>query len=353
MSGGLYRTIKRWLTVAGWPSYLMVALVVVTLCGPLVACNKPTPEPQVSQVQETQSGYAGKKILFVDSYHDGYEWSDGIYAGIQDVLGETGVELKVVRMDTKRNTEEEFRVNAAEKAKAEIASFGPDVLIAADDNAQKYLVVPHFKDTGLPVVFCGVNWDASPYGYPASNVTGMVEVELPDRLIGHLKEHAAGDRVGYVTVDSVTERKTAKSYNELFFDGEMVEYWAKTWDEFKDAFLRAQKEVDIVFIGNNAGIDRWDKDEAAQFMLENAKVPTGSINDWMAPYALITLAKSAHEQGEWAAETALRILEGTSPADIPVVKNKEEVLILNLELAEKLGVVFAPSILKVAKIQTR
>jgi hypothetical protein len=30
----------------------------------------------------------------------------------------------------------------------------------------------------LPVVFVGVNWDASPYGYPTANVTGSVEVEL-------------------------------------------------------------------------------------------------------------------------------------------------------------------------------
>ena len=47
------------------------------------------------------------------------------------------------------------------KAKAEIDAFKPDVVIAADDNASKYLIEPYFKDAALPFVFCGVNWDAS------------------------------------------------------------------------------------------------------------------------------------------------------------------------------------------------
>ena len=58
---------------------------------------------------------AGKKVLFIDSYHTGYKWSDGITKGIQDVVGDSGVELKIHRMDTKRNTSEEFKKNAAEQ----------------------------------------------------------------------------------------------------------------------------------------------------------------------------------------------------------------------------------------------
>ena len=56
-------------------------------------------------------------------------------------------------------------------------------MIASDDNAQKYLVVPYLKGTQVPVIFNGVNWDASAYGFPTSNVTGMIEVELPDQLV--------------------------------------------------------------------------------------------------------------------------------------------------------------------------
>ena len=118
---------------------------------------------------------AGKKVLFVDSYHEGYAWGDGIISGIKTVLEGSGVELKIFRMDTKRNGEKAFKESAALKAKAEIEDFKPDVVIAGDDNASKYLVVPYYKDASLPFIFCGVNWDATGYGFPFKNVTGMLE----------------------------------------------------------------------------------------------------------------------------------------------------------------------------------
>ena len=111
---------------------------------------------------------------------------------------------------------------------------------------KKYLVVPYLKDTDLPVIFAGVNWDASIYDYPTNNVTGMVEIELPAQLVEHLENYAQGNKVGYLTVDSNTERKVAQIYNERFFNGEMKAYWVKTFDEFKEAFLNSQGEVDIL-----------------------------------------------------------------------------------------------------------
>jgi ABC-type uncharacterized transport system substrate-binding protein len=327
-----------------WGVSLLVLGVLLTACGTTAAAPEPAP------VEATQSNHAGKKILFVNSYHEGYEWSDGIETGLEEVLGDTGIELYYVRMDTKNNPEETFGQDAGVKAKSEIEAFKPDVIIAADDNAQKYLVVPYLKKTDTPVVFVGVNWDASAYGYPTDNVTGMIEVELPAQLVDHLKNYAEGERLGYLTVDSETERKVAQIYNERFFDGQMKEYWVKTYDEFKEQFVTAQEEVDILFVGNNAGIDRWDEAEIEAFMTENTKIPTGTINDWLAPYVLITLAKSPEEQGEWSAQAALSILDGTPVSEIPVVENKRGELILNLDIAEQLGVVFSPTLLRNAGV---
>ena len=116
---------------------------------------------------------AAKRVLYVDSYHQGYEWSDGVTEGVRSVLDNTGVDLKIFRMDTKRNTDEAYKKKAALQAKELIASFHPDVVIASDDNASKYLIMNYFKDADLPFVFCGVNYNADDYGFPYSNVTGM------------------------------------------------------------------------------------------------------------------------------------------------------------------------------------
>ena len=341
------------------PSYMNLWLLALLLlisgsalsgCSPATAAVPDESETTATGTDPGQQPYAGKKIMWVDSYHAEYEWSAAIEAGIREALTGTGIELQVVRLNTKLNPSEEFGWQAGAEAEAAIESFKPDVVIACDDNAQKYLVVPFLNNTEMPVVFCGVNWDASLYNLSSSNVTGVLEVELPDRVIELLKPYAQGDRIAYLTVESETETKVADIYNERFFDGQMKIYAVKTLEEFKAAFLQAQEEVDILFMGNNAGIDSWDTNEMRAFILENSRIPSGTINPWMAPYSLISLAKFGEEQGKLSVQAALRILNGTPTADIPVTENKEGQLILNLDLAERLHIVFAPSVLRNAEI---
>ncbi len=337
-------------SIASLVIYALLMAAMIIGCAPTSPDTQTAPDATPVPAGNTQSDLAGKKIIWVNSYHQGYAWSDSIEKGLHSVLDGTGVELKVIILDTKRNPDVEFGKAAGEKAWSEIQSFKPDIVIASDDNAQKYLVVPFMKNSNIPVIFNGVNWDASAYGFPTANMTGMIEVELPNQLIELLKGYAKGERIGYITIDTETERKIVDTYNERFFDGQIQAYWVKTQEEFKTAFITAQQEVDILIMGNNAGSDAWDEASMKQFILANTTIPTGSINDWMAPYSLLTLAKSAEEQGEWSAQAALSILGGTSPSDIAVAENKKGQLIVNLDLADKLGVVFAPSLLKNAVI---
>jgi len=294
--------------------------------------------------------HSGKRVLYVDSYHKGYEWSDGITNGIVSTLEGTGVELKIHRMDTKRNTDEEFKEQAALETKAVIEEFEPDVLIVSDDNAFKYLVQPFYKDVDLPIVFSGLNWDASVYGAPYENTTGMVEVSLTLELIEKLKTYTSGDRVGYLTADVLTERKNAEYYEKLFdlkFD---KLYFVTTLAEWKNTFSQLQNEVDIIIFENNAGIVDWDDDEAESFALENTEIPVGTTNPWTMQSSLIGLTKVPKEQGEWSAKAVLEILNGTPPSQIPVVQNKNGELFLNIKIANKLGVVFEPSEIRSAEI---
>jgi hypothetical protein len=65
-----------------------------------------------------------KKVVWVDSYHEGYPWSDGIEEGIQTMLNivetedgslespDNNLSLRIFRMDTKNNTSEEFKQQA-------------------------------------------------------------------------------------------------------------------------------------------------------------------------------------------------------------------------------------------------
>jgi ABC-type uncharacterized transport system substrate-binding protein len=280
--------------------------------------------------------YKGKKVLFVDSYHEGYAWSDGITEGIQKTLNGTGVELKIIRMDTKRNTDVAFKKEASQKVKAAIESFKPDVVIAADDNASKYLVMPYFKDADLPFVFCGVNWDAAVYGYPYKNVTGMVEVTPLPQILEQLRPFAKGDRIGMIAPEIETAHKEADNYRKVF-GYEVADYYAKDFEDWKKGFVELQGKVDMLIVASDGGLYKEHADEMKVFVEANTKIPTGTTYDFMAPYGLLTYGKVAQEQGVWSAKAALKILDGTSPADIPLVKNQEGTLIINIPIAKKIG----------------
>ena len=295
-------------------------------------------------------GYTGKKILWVDSYHQGYEWSDEMEKGIREVLYESGANLKIVRMDSKRNDTAAYARDAGLKARDAVQEFNPDVVIASDDNAQKYLVVPFLKGGKLPVVFCGVNWDASIYGYPAANITGMVEEDLISEMLQKFQPHAQGKRIGYLSGNVETERKIVDIYNKRFFGGEMKVYLVNSMEAFKEAFLRAQEEVDMVYISNYTGITDWHPAAAEDFIFNNSKIPTGSHNSFMAPYVLFTVAKLPIEQGNFAAKAALQILDGLSPAQIPIAVNQLTHITINLKMAQAAGFVLPSSLLKGATI---
>ena len=111
-----------------------------------------------------------KKIFYISSYHDGYPSSDNITKGILETIKEENITLKVFFMDTKLNPGEEKVQVKVKEALKQIEKFLPDLVIAADDNAVKYIVQPHLKD--IPVVFCGVNWSACQYEL-GDNVTGI------------------------------------------------------------------------------------------------------------------------------------------------------------------------------------
>lgn len=282
-------------------------------------------------------GYRGKKVLFIDSYHEGYAWSDGITKGVERGLRGSGVQLKIIRMNTKRNPDVAFKKKAAQKAKKVIEQFRPDVVIAADDDASKFLVKPYYKDADLPFVFCGVNWDAAVYGYPYSNVTGMVEVSPIPHLIQQMQLWAKGEQIGFLGPDILTARKEAETYKKVF-GLDVKAYYAKDYADWKTGFVKLQNEVDMLVIASDGGLYNDHAKELEAFVRSKTRIPTGACYDFMIPYALVGVIKVAEEQGRWSASTALKILDGTSPSKIPIVQNKRAKLVLNKKIGDAMGV---------------
>jgi ABC-type uncharacterized transport system substrate-binding protein len=291
--------------------------------------------------------YNGKKILHVDSYHQGNHWNDAIAGALGQTLAGTGVELKILRLDTKRNPSEAFKQQAALRAKRVIEAFQPDVVTASDDNASRYLIMPYYKDAELPFVFCGVNWDASVYGFPYKNVTGMVEVSPIPKIIEMLKRYAEGDKIGFLAEDTPTKHKEMVFHETLFgirYDGV---YLVNSFAQWRQRFLEAQQEMDMLVILGVAALDDWDDVAAQDFAEQNTRIPTGTDFGWLMHLALLGVGKSPEEQGRWAAKAALKILDGVPPGNIPLAHNKEGTLYFNKTIAARLGIDEVPPLAEV------
>lgn len=274
--------------------------------------------------------------LYVSSYHPGYEWNDGIEVGIENEL--KGVcHLDKYYMDTKRNVSKEFAENAAIQAKKHIERTNPDVVIACDDNASKYLIKPYFKDVKRPFVFCGINWTAKEYGYPYSNVTGMIEIAPIRPLLKVITKIVGNVRHGvYLSADVLTEHKDFERYR-LKYEAENVELkgrFVKTKEEWKHEFLKAQS-AEFIILNNNSGINDWDKEDVKSFIQKNSRALTVTNYDWMMPYTMVAMTKIPQEQGEWAGKVASAILQGEKPIDIPIVVNRRWNIYVNGELLDK------------------
>lgn len=301
-------------------------------------------------VSATAQAATPPRCLYVSSYHAGYEWNDSLERGLESAL-QGRCELRKFYMDGKRHLEEAFAKSKAREAKELIDSWKPDVVIAADDNVSKYLVMPYLKDKPVPVVFCGLNWTAEPYGYPYSNATGMIEVGPIEPLSAEVRSMVKNARRGvFLSADEITQYKESAMTRERYLrlGIEVTHTPVRTMAEWEAGFTAAQAQADFIVIGNNAGIKDWDKERAQRYAHEHGRRFTVAYLEWMAPYAMLTMAKIADEQGEWSGKVALLILDGTPPSKIPVVANRRWNMYVNPRLLDKAGFRLSPDILRKA-----
>ncbi len=283
-----------------------------------------------------------KKVLYINSYHSGYLWSDGIEKAIKNKLSKStiSIDLKTFYMNTKNIQDINYNIKMGMKAKSLVDTFKPDVVIISDDNALKYFYKPHFYSSSIPFVFCGINGSSSKYDL-GENITGMEQVQLGKKMVDILKNYSKGERIGLLQDDAIStmgdliflEKELNKRINaKLVFS---IEEWKKN-------FIELQDSVDILFLGTSGRIKELDshKNQLKKFVEKNIKIPIGTWENEIIHYSVLGLIDKPQEQGSWAASTAIRILKGEKVKNISIVKNKEANIFINTTLAKKLNIVF-------------
>lgn len=273
------------------------------------------------------------QCLFVSSYHDGYAWSDGVARGLHKAL-DGHCQITSFSMDAKRNTSEAHAKKAALQAKALIETLKPNIIIAADDIASKYLIVPYYKNSDIPVVFCGVNWTVEQYGYPFNNATGMIEVAAVDSLFKKANSIAGEIRTAtYIGADTFTETKNLTHFEKAARNMhiKLSSSLSSTTQQWIKSYKKAQTS-NLIIMGSNAGIEDWDENKVIRAIEPISKKLSVTNHGWMMPYTMFGMTKVPEEQGEWAGQLAIEILKGTNPGSIPIIPNRKFDIIINENL---------------------
>lgn len=293
-----------------------------------------------------------KRVFYINSYHLGYGSSDDVMEGIKEGLYDK-VDLKVFYMDTKRKSDSKSIEETVNDALDQIKDFQPDLIIASDDNAVKFVIEPHFNNHEIPVVYCGVNWSADQYHLSPTTVTGMLEVLPFTETVEITKKSFPDIKILTVLSENTTSEQKNKEVMSPFFQQLQLEVKFSLVDDFnawKKEFMIANEQSDLIYIPTNGAIKNWEEQAGKEFVLVNTKKPVITCDDFMMPYAVFGLTKVAKEQGTWAAEVALKILNGQKVSSIPIAKNKQYVPWVNKSLLEKTGMNLDPILLEKANM---
>ncbi len=332
-----------------------VVLALILLSLAFVAGCRPASESALPASGRCDSTTEKQRVLLVQSYHTGYEWVDSITRGVRMALPLSEVNLEVFYMDTKRHPDEEWKQKAGAEARCIVSDWKPAVVIAADDNAQAYFAKQYVGDERVPIVFCGVNNELEDYGYPAKNVTGIMERPHFKQSLDYVRRILpSASRIAIVTDDSETSRGALNYMKEVPEGMRLVsQKTPSTMDEWKAAIQECQTQADVIAVYTYHTLKNREQStsvpasEVMEWTLKNSTVPLiGSLVLTMDDGALCGYAESGVEQGREAGKMARRILQGERPADIPILVSKEGQSIVNLKTARRLGIVVPDDVIQ-------
>jgi ABC-type uncharacterized transport system substrate-binding protein len=335
---------------------------VATVAALGLSCGK-EPTPTYAKIDDAGVGTAPAsrdsrpRVLLVHSYHTSYAWVDSVTRGVRMGLSPKEVDLEVFYMDTKRRSDEGWKLQRGAEARALVEEWNPEIVILVDDNAQQYLGKYLVGAPRPRLVFCGVNAEPSKYGYTPTTATGIIErphirqtFELVHRLLPDAR------RVLIVTDDNETTRGVSPFLTDLPPPFEAIEHkFVSTLAAWQETIENGREGADVILVYTyhtlmqNAGAPdapNADPKLVLQWTVAHSPVPLiGALVFNLDDGALCGLVESGVEQGRAAAEYVTRLLHGSELSQLPVKVATQGQSMLNLSAARHWGITPSPEVL--------
>ncbi|MCP4345329.1 MAG: PAS domain S-box protein [Desulfobacterales bacterium] len=281
-----------------------------------------------------------QKILVLHSYHKGFARTDNIMSGIDSVFSKKSpkTEICVEYMDTKQHYSKEYYSLLNSYYSQKYADTKPDLIICSDDNSTDFLF-EHRNEIfpGVPVVFCGItdldkSRIAGRWGY-----TGVTEEpDFMNTIETALKLHPLTKQIAVINDYTPSGLKLMKQFREIKPEFEKPESEKKiefkeltdlTREELVKSLVAMPSETTIILLlsYHRDPEERISANREIAVISDNLDIPVYTVRDSVFGNGIVggkVLRGSA--QGETASETAIRILNGENPEEIPIVHKKPD-----------------------------
>ena len=295
-----------------------------------------------------------QRILYLNSYNNGYAWSDNILEGIRSVLPveSRSLNFQMEYLDAKRYENEEMQTVLFDYFKAKFVRDRFDLIITSDNNALAFALKYRSRlFAGVPIVFCGIN-NYTPSmieGQPA--ITGIAEtVAFKDNMDIIRRLHPNARKMVIIGSNSVTSRAIINEIRQTI-EQEKIDYDFIFKTGFQLQALKtgtpdylADLSRDTLLYIVPGGAEQGDGNlysiqEIAAMICRATNRPVYSSWEFLMGTGIVggKLA-SGLAQGKAAARLALRILDGEDPALIPVKTAEGHAYIFDHNVLKRLGV---------------
>ena len=289
-----------------------------------------------------------KNVLYLNSYHHGYQWSDQVLEGVRKVLSQSEfkIDLQIEYLDAKKYNYEYIKPRLYTLYREKFKDEQFDIIILSDNDALNF--VQEFKGElfgDVPVVFCGVN-GIETVDLSQKNITGVIEnFDLANTLKIVRKLHPDKKRMIVFGDDSVTGHAIANQVEQQVHvsDPDLdVEIWTSL--SLQETQQRIKQLADDTFLFFTPWYQTikgrfYTTEEVMKEIYAHSEVPMYTAWEFLLGHGVVggRLLSGSHH-GETAAKMALRILQG-EPADaIPIELDPTGLYMFDYNVMKRLGI---------------
>lgn len=303
-------------------------LMALLLAGPAVAAKKVI---VISGVSEQSAKAVGNYLEVND--------------GIKEVLAGGNIVPEFWYEEIEKLADENAKAAKGKEVADKIKAAKPDLVITVNDNTLKHVGL---NIEEIPVVFTFLWGSPQSVGLPKANITGVARRSYAVDVFKMAKQLTGGQTVALLSKNSLSmagvkqmftakaadmEKASGVKYMDMFLC-DTFEEWSQQVQNFK---------YDFIYLADSSRIMKGDKEltreETVQWTVANAKVPVvaGSSID-VKNGALFAIDSSSKEWGRQSGTMALKILNGTPIAQLPMEQMQKGSLFVNAKTAQKMKI---------------